>query len=71
MVISVRGKIDGVSPRTTLVQLSKEKGRRDDIPLGHTSMDIEIPIPPGEQKSSIIGSSHSYEDDIIESYNFF
>ena len=71
MVISVCGRIDGVSPRTTLVQLSQEKGRRDDILLSHTSMDIEIPIPPGEQKSSIIGSSHSYEDEIIESYNYF
>ena len=69
--ISVCGRINGVSPRTTLLQLSKEKGRRGDIPLGHTSMEIEIPIPPGEQEFSIIGSSHSYEDDIIESYNFF
>ncbi len=70
-VNSISGKVDEVSTRTTLVHVSKALGRSDHIPLSPTFMDIEITIPPGEQRALTMDTSPSYEEDIIESYNFF
>ena len=68
---SVSGMVDEVSTRMTLVHVSKALRRSDHIPLNPTFMDIEITIPPGEQRALTLDTSPSYEEDIIESYNFF
>ncbi len=70
-VNSISVKVDEVSTRTTLVHVSKALGRNDHIPSSPTFMDIEITIPPGEQRALAMDTSPSYDEDIIESYNFF
>lgn len=71
IAFSTSRRPDDISPRTTLMQVSKALGSHNQIPLGPLSMDMEIYIPPEQRETSTNGTSPSYEEEIIDSYNFF